>query len=64
MKKLLFFAAITALSAMASCSKSGNGQQEPIVADTIYINEESVTPVDSDSILVTDVQAQAVATNN
>jgi hypothetical protein len=64
MKKLLFFAAATGLSALASCSNSGKGSQEPIEADTIYINQETVTPIDSDSVLVTDVQAQAVETNN
>jgi hypothetical protein len=60
MKNLLFFAlAITALS-IASC---GNGDRAANnVPETIAMveNDVSITPVDSDSVLVTDVQAEAV----
>jgi ABC-type proline/glycine betaine transport system substrate-binding protein len=60
MKKLLYFAAAVAALSFASC---GNGDRAASSApETIVIAEDDVTltPVDSDSVLVTDVQAAAV----
>jgi hypothetical protein len=60
MKNLLIFAAVLMAGGFASC---GNGDraasQDP---ETIVIAEDDVTltPVDSDSVLVTNVEAAAV----